>query len=88
MKKDLYYNVKSVIRNLSIVSGDTIAKFVASRCVIRKLRRNFGFFCSVNNLSGPLRKQMFTCDWSISIHFVCFCLSRFVACDRTVSGNS
>ena len=31
---------------------------------------------------------MFTCDWCISIHFVCFCLSRFVACDRPVLANS
>ena len=31
---------------------------------------------------------MFTCDWCISIHFVCFCVSRFVACDRPVSGNN
>ena len=46
------------------------------------------FFCSVNHLRGPLRKQMFTCVWCISIHFVCFCLSRFVACDRPFSGNS
>ena len=38
------------------------AKFVLSRCAFCKLRRNFGFFCSVNHLSGPLRKHMFTCD--------------------------
>jgi len=31
---------------------------------------------------------MFTCDGCISIHFVCFCVSRFVACDRPVSGNN
>ena len=65
-----------------------MAKFVVSRCVFRKLRRNFGFFCSVNHLSGPLRKQIITCDWCISIQFFCFCLSSFVACDRPVSGNS
>ena len=31
---------------------------------------------------------MFTCDWCISIHFVCFCVSRFTAaaCDCPVSG--
>ena len=28
---------------------------------------------------------MFTCDWCNSIHFVCFCVSRFAACDRPVS---
>ena len=70
------------------VYGDLIAKFVVSGCVFCKLRKNVGFFCSVNHLSGPLRKQMFTCNWCISIHFVCFCLSRFVDCDRPVSDNS
>ena len=65
-----------------------IAKFIISRCALCKLQRNFGFFCSVNHLSGPLRKHIFTCDWCISIHFVCFCVLRFVACDRPVSGNN
>ena len=65
-----------------------IAKFFVSRCEFCKLQRNFGFFCSINHLSGPLRKHMFTCDLCISTHFVCFCVSRFVACDRPVSGNS
>ena len=65
-----------------------IAKFVVSRCAFCKLQRNFGFFCSVNQSSGPLRKHIFTCDWCISIHFVCFCVSRFVGCDRPVSGNN
>ena len=37
-------------------------KCVVSRCTFCKLWRNFGFFCSVNHLSGsPLRKHMFTC---------------------------
>ena len=60
-----------------------ITKFVVSRCGFCKLRRNFGSFCSVNHLSGPLRKHMLTCDWCISIHFVCFYV--FAACDRPVS---
>ena len=57
-------------------------------CAFCKLRRNFGFFCSVSHCSGPLRKHMFTCDWCISIHFVCVCFSRFVACDRPLLGNN
>ena len=48
----------------------------------------FGVFCSVNHLSGPLRKHIFTSDWCILIHFVCFCVLRFVACDRPVSGDN
>ena len=65
-----------------------MAKFVVSRCAFFKLQRNFGFFCYVNHHSGPLRKHIFTCDWCISIHFDCFCVLRFVACDRPVSGNN
>ena len=60
---------------------NVIAKFVVLHCEFCKLRRNLGFFCSVNHLSGPLRKHMFTCDCCILIHFVCFCVSRFAACD-------
>ena len=65
-----------------------IAKFVVLRCAFCKLRKNFGFFCSVNHRNGLLRKHVFTCDLCISIHFVCFCFSKFVACDRPVSDNN
>ena len=37
-----------------------IAKFIVSCCVFCKLQRNFGFFCCINHLSGPLRIHMFT----------------------------
>ena len=37
-----------------------ITKFVVSHCAFCKLRRNFGFFCSVSYLSGPLRKHILT----------------------------
>ena len=62
-----------------------IAKFVVSRCAFCKFWRNFGYFCSVNHLSEPFRKHMFTCGWCILIHFVCFCVSMFTACGRPVS---
>ena len=52
-----------------------------------KRQRNPGFFCSVNHLSGSLRKHVFTSDLFISIHLFCFRVSRFVACDSPVSGN-
>ena len=38
----------------------------------------------VTELVGSI---IFTSDWCISIHFVCFCVSRLVACDRP-SGNN
>ena len=60
----------------------------------RKLwsQRTFAFFAAANHLSGPLMEQNITLkgfkrswfvkfDWWILIHFVCFCVSRFVACD-------
>ena len=51
------------------------------------------FFAATNHPNGPLRisKLYFNefkrswfviCDWWIWIRFVCFCVSRFVACDR------
>ena len=42
-------------------SSGLIAKFLISRCAFSKLQRNFRFFCTVNHLSGPLRKHVFTC---------------------------
>ena len=58
-----------------------------------KSQLTIAFFTAVNHLNGPLRKQklyfngvkrsrVVICDWWISIRFVCFCASRFVACDR------
>ena len=32
--------------------------------------------------NGFKRSRFVICDWWISIRFVCFCVSRFVACDR------
>ena len=73
-----------------------IAKFVVSRCAFCKLRGNFGFFCSVNHLNGPIRKHMFTCTSSKGhgfdswlVDFDPFCLFRgSLLCDRPVSGNN
>ena len=59
----------------------------------------FFFFCSFNHLSGPIRKQMFTCtsfkrswfvirDWLILIRFVCFVFQCSLLCDRPVSCNN
>ena len=66
-----------------------IAKFVLLHCAFYKLKRNFGFFCSVSHPSGPLRKHMFTCDWSFwSTLFVSVFQGSIVACDCPLSGNN
>ena len=59
----------------------------------------FGFFCSVNHLSGPLRKQIFTCTsskghslWFVigGFRYILFlsCFKSLLLCDRPVSGNN
>ena len=96
-KKHNNYKLAFTVQNSCVVekcskvikcSIGLIAKIVVSSCAFSKLQRNFRFFCTVNHLSGPLRKHVFTCHWCISIHCVCFCVSRFVACDRPASGNN
>ena len=58
-----------------------------------KSKLTIALFAAVNHLNGPLRKQNFSLTgskgyglwfviggfWSV---FLCFCVSRFVACDR------
>ena len=68
------------------------ALFINRQILKFKSELTFAFFPVISHLSWPLRKQNFTltgskghgfviCDWWISIHFVCFCLSGFVAHD-------
>ena len=60
-----------------------IELFKNTRIVTFKSQLTFAFFAAVKHLSGPPRKQRFViCDWWILIRFVCFSVSRFVACDR------
>ena len=57
-----------------------------------KSQLTIAFFAAVNHLNGPLRKQNFTLTGSKGHGFgfvigrfrpvLCFCVSRFVACDR------
>ena len=57
-----------------------------------KSQLTIALFAAVNHLNGPLRKQNFTITGSKGHGFgfvigrlrsvLCFCVSRFVACDR------
>ena len=68
----------------------SIALFSNMRILKFRSQPTIAFFAAVNHLNGPLGKQNFTsrvqklmvCDLWISIRFVCFSVSRFVACDR------
>ena len=67
-----------------------IALFTNMRMLEFRSQPTIAFFAAVNHLNRPLRKQKFTsrvqkvmvCDLWISIRFVYFSVSRFVACDR------
>ena len=55
--------------------------FTNMRILKFKIQLMIAFFAAVNHLKGPFRKFV-NCNWWISLHFVCFCVSRFVAADR------
>ena len=67
-----------------------IALFINMQILKFRTQPTIAFFAAVNHLNGLLRKQNFTSrvlkvmvwDFWISIRFVCFSVSRFVACDR------
>ena len=72
---------------------DVTALFTNMRILKNKSQPTIAFFAAVNHLNGPLRKQNFTLTGSKGqgLRFViggfrsvsvCFCVSRFVACDR------
>ena len=55
--------------------------FTNMRILKFKIQLMIAFFAAVNHLKGPFRKFV-NCNWWISLRFVCFCVSRFVAADR------
>ena len=58
--------------------------FPNTRILNFKSQLTFAFLAAVNQCREPLRKQrvqnVMVCDWWISIRWVCFCVSGFVAC--------
>ena len=91
LKLNIFHLVEKIVRFL-VDCGPQIRIALFTNMRILKFRRQptIAFFAAVNHLNGPLRKQNFTspvqkvmvCDLWISIRFVCFSVSRFVACDR------
>ena len=56
------------------------ALFINMRILKFKIQLMIAFFAAINHLKGPFRKFVI-CNWWISLRFVCFCVSRFVAAD-------
>ena len=92
LKLNIFHLVEKMVRFL-VDCGPQIRiapSFTNMRILKFGSQPTIAFFAAVNHLNGPLRKQNFTsrvekvmvCDLWISIRFVCFSVSRFVACDR------
>ena len=91
LKLNIFHLVEKIVR-FFVDWGPQIriALFTNKRILKFRSQLTIAFFAAVNHLNGPLRKQNFTlrvqkvmvCDLQISIRFVCFSVSRFVACDR------
>ena len=81
-------------RSLCPTTDALTARFISTWIQKFKSQLTFAFFAAVNPLSRPLMKQKFTptrsneqswlviCEWQVLICFVCFPVSRFVACDH------
>ena len=92
LKLNIFHLVEKIVRFPVDCAGPQIriALFTNTRILKFRSQPTIAFFAAVNQLNGPLRKQNFTsrvqkvmvCDLMISIRFVCFSVSRFVACDR------
>ena len=95
MKKILKLNIFHLVEKMGRFHVDCgpqirIALFTTMRILKFRSQPTIAFFAAVNHLNGPLRKQNFSsrvqkvmvCDLWILIRFVCFSVSRFVACDR------
>ena len=92
LKLNIFLLVEKIVRFLVDCGPQIgIALFTNMRIVKFRSQPAIAFSAAVNHLNGPLRKQNFTsrvrkvmvCDLWISIRFVCFSVSRFVACDRS-----
>ena len=91
LKLNIFLLVEKIVRFLVDCGPQIrIALFTNMRILKCRSQPTIAFSAAVNHLNGPLRKQNFTSrvqkvmvsDLWISIRFVCFSVSRFVACDR------
>ena len=91
LKLNTFHLVEKIVRfHVHCGPQIRIALFTNMRILKFRTQPTIAFFAAVNHLNGPLRKQNFisrvqkvmVCDLWISIRFVCFSVSRFVACDR------
>ena len=56
-------------------------RLIHTRILKFKRQLTFALFAAV----GSKGHGLLFCDWWVSIRFVCFCVTRFVACDRIVN---
>ena len=91
LKLNIFHLMKKIVRFVVDYGPQIrIALFTNMRILKFRSQPTIAFFAAINHLNGPLRKQIFTsrvqkvmvCNLWISIRFVCFSVSRFVACDR------
>ena len=91
LKLNTFHLVEKIVRfHVDCGPQIRIALFTNMRILKFRTQPTIAFFAAVNHLNGPLRKRNFTsqvqkvkvCDLWISIRFVCFSVSGFVACDR------
>ena len=89
----LILNLSTVLsHNSELPQHFFTALFTNMRVLKCKTQLTIALFAAVNHLNGPLRKQNFTLTGSKGHGFwfviggfrsvLCFCVSRFVACDR------
>ena len=90
LKLNIFLLVEKIVRFLVDCGPQIrIALFTNMRILKFRSQSTIAFFAAVNHLNGLLRKQftsrvqkVMVCDLRISIRFVCFSVSRFIACDR------
>ena len=83
LKLNIFLLVEKIVRFLVDCGPQIrIALFTNMRILKFRSQPTIAFFAAVNHLHQSRVQKVMVCDLWISIRFVCFSVSRFVACDR------